>query len=108
MDVRVTLQKSRKKNLHRFQNNFPKPADPFQEISIMQKTQMFFVILVALSLFPGCQNQEEQQRQMYFEQARKCYDQQDYVCAKDTLLKVIEADPEFASAYAHLGETYLR
>ena len=64
---------------------------------------IFFLSIFCLTF---CSNQE--QKIEYYEKAKNCYDHKDYLCARDALEKAVKIDPEFAGAYANLGEVYLK
>ena len=64
------------------------------------------ILFVTISFLAGCSDKEL--KMAYYDKAKNCYDNKDYLCAKKALEKAVEIDSEFAGAYANLGEVYLK
>lgn len=65
------------------------------------------LIPIMVMAIPGCPSDQEEAALLY-NKAKQCYEKQNYVCAKTALEKSLEIDPDFAGAYANLGEIYLK
>jgi tetratricopeptide (TPR) repeat protein len=71
-----------------------------------RKTKFAFMVMASVALLAACGN--ENRRTALYEKAQACYEEKNYVCAKDNLEQAVAIDPEFADAHAGLGEVYLK
>ncbi len=70
------------------------------------KTKLAFVVLTSAALLISCG--DDDRGTVLYEKAQACYEEKNYVCAKDNLEQAVVIDPEFADAHAGLGEVYLK
>ena len=66
------------------------------------------ILIIVASFFVATACSEQDQGAVFYQKAKTCYENQDYVCAKTALEKALEIKPEFAGAYANLGEVNLK
>ena len=66
----------------------------------------FIFIFIATIILPSCSDQN--QKVAYYNDAKVCYNNRNYICAREALEKAIQIDPDFVGAYANLGEVYLK
>ncbi|MDA3896836.1 MAG: tetratricopeptide repeat protein [Desulfobacteraceae bacterium] len=70
------------------------------------RIRSILILLATAIILAGCSDKDE--KMAYYDKAKNCYNNNEFLCAKIALEKAVEIDPEFAGAYANLGEVYLK
>lgn len=68
---------------------------------------MLITVLLITTLLFGCIG-EHKRKTDYMKEAKACFTNRNYICARKALTSAIEIDPDDVEAYANLGETCLR